>query len=125
LEVSDSPPGVLNAVFRGKVFEESGNFSIDRFSLPFYPFTSYTGIKLPQGDKARGMLLTDTTHRVDVVTLDADGKGVSRDEVHMTISKLEWRWWWDNAEDNTNYMSGNNSVPIASGVISTSNGKGS
>ncbi|HRI78459.1 MAG TPA: MG2 domain-containing protein, partial [Cyclobacteriaceae bacterium] len=125
LEVSDSPPGVLNAVFRGKVFEESGNFSIDRFSLPFYPFASFTGIRLPQGDKARGMLLTDTTHRVDVVTLDADGKGVSRNEVHMTISKLSWRWWWDNAEDNANYMSGTNNEPIASGVISTINGKGS
>lgn len=124
LEVSDSPPGMLNAIFRGRVFEESGNYSIDRFSLPFYPFKSFTGIRLPQGDKARGMLLTDTTHRVDVVTLDADGNGVSRDEVNMTISKLEWRWWWDNAEDNANYMSGTNAVPIESGRIKTVNGKG-
>ncbi|MEJ0056502.1 MAG: MG2 domain-containing protein [Bacteroidota bacterium] len=74
LEVSGEPAGMLNAVFRGKVYEESGNFSIDRFSLPFYPYSSFTGIRLPQGDKARGMLLTDTTHRVDIVTLDADGK---------------------------------------------------
>ncbi len=125
LEVSGEPSGVLNAIFRGKVFEESGNFSIDRFSLPFYPYTSYTGIRLPQGDKARGMLLTDTTHRVDVVTLDADGKGVSHDNIEMTISKLEWRWWWDNSEDNANFMTGTNSVPIASGRIRTTDGKGS
>jgi len=65
--VSDAP-GMLNAVFRGKVFEESGNFSIDKFSIPFYPYESFTGIRLPSGDKARGMLLTDTTHKVDVVT---------------------------------------------------------
>ena len=125
LEVSGEPSGVLNAIFRGKVFEESGNFSIDRFSLPFYPYTSYTGIRLPQGDKARGMLLTDTTHRVDVVTLDAEGKGVSHDNIGMTISKLEWRWWWDNSDDNANFMTGTNSVPIASGRIRTTDGKGS
>ncbi|NOT75849.1 MAG: hypothetical protein HOP08_13065 [Cyclobacteriaceae bacterium] len=124
LEVSGEPAGMLNAIFRGKVYEESGNFSIDRFSLPFYPYSSFTGIRLPQGDKARGMLLTDTTHRVEVVTLDADGNGVTRDNIQMTISKLEWRWWWDSSEGNANYMSANNSTPIASGRIKTVNGKG-
>ncbi len=124
LEVSGEPAGMLNAIFRGKVYEESGNFSIDRFSLPFYPYTSFTGIRLPQGDKGRGMLLTDTTHRVDVVTLDADGNGVTRDNVQMTISKLEWRWWWDNSGNNANYMTRNNATPIAAGKIKTINGKG-
>ncbi len=125
LEVSGEPSGMLNAIFRGKVFEESGNFSVDRFSLPFYPYASFTGIRLPQGDKARGMLLTDTTHRVDIVTLDADGKGVSHDNIEMTISKLEWRWWWDNSDDNANFMTGTNSTPVASGRIRTVDGKGS
>ena len=125
LEVEGEPAGMLNAVFRGKVFEESGNFSIDRFSLPFYPYRSFTGIRLPQGDKARGMLLTDTTHRVDIVTLDADGNGVTRDNIEMTISKLEWRWWWDSSEGNANFMSANNARPVATGRIKTVNGKGS
>jgi uncharacterized protein YfaS (alpha-2-macroglobulin family) len=125
LEVSGEPAGMLNAIFRGKVFEESGNFSTDRFSLPFYPYTSFTGIRLPQGDKSRGMLMTDTTHRVDIVTLDASGNGVTHDNIEMSISKLEWRWWWDNSEDNANFMSGNNSTPVASGLIKTINGKGS
>ncbi len=125
LEVEGDPAGMLNAIFRGKVFEESGNFSIDRFSLPFYPYKSFTGIRLPQGDKARGMLLTDTTHRVDIVTLDADGNGVTRDNIELTISKLEWRWWWDNSEDNANYISANSATPISSGRVKTVNGKGS
>ena len=125
VDVEGDPAGMLNAVFRGKVFEESGNFSVDRFSLPFYPYTSFTGIRLPQGDKARGMLLTDTTHRVDVVTLDADGNGVSSNSVEMSITKLEWRWWWDNSGDNANYMSATNTTPIASGNIKTVDGKGS
>jgi alpha-2-macroglobulin len=125
IEVGSQPPGVLNAVFRGKVFEESGNFSIDRFSIPYYPFESFTGIRLPKGDKARGMLLTDTTHLVDVVTVDADGNPLSR-SIEMSLHKIEWRWWWDSSpEGNVNFMSGSYSQPLAEGVINTVNGKGS
>lgn len=123
LDPSQNSPGMLNAVFRGKVFEESGNFSIDRFSIPFHPYVSYTGIRVPQGDKARGMLLTDTTHRVDVVTVDADGKPVSREGVEVSIQKLEWRWWWEATEDPA-YMSDSYSTLVESGTINTVNGKG-
>jgi uncharacterized protein YfaS (alpha-2-macroglobulin family) len=118
-------PGVLNAVVRGKVFEESGNFSVDRFTVPYYPYLSYTGIRLPKGDAARGMLLTDTTHRVDVVTVDADGSPVSRSGVRLSLYKIQWRWWWDQSETgNVNFMSGSYSQPIAQGTVNTSNGKG-
>lgn len=123
IEVNGDAPGTLNAVFRGKVFEESGNFSIDRFSIPFYPYASLTGIRLPQGDKARGMLLTDTTHRVDVVTIDADGNPLSR-TVELSIYKIDWRWWWDSSEGSVNFMSGNYSQPITTGRVRTQNGKG-
>ena len=125
LVTNANAPGVLNAVFRGKVFEESGNFSIDRFSIPYYPYESFTGIRLPQGDRARGMLLTDTTHRVEVVTIDAEGGPVSRKNIEMTLYKVNWRWWWDqSAESDVNFMSGNYSQPIAVGKIQTVNGKG-
>ncbi|NJN41591.1 MAG: hypothetical protein HC811_04475 [Flammeovirgaceae bacterium] len=125
LEVSSQAPGVLNAIFRGKVFEEGGNFSIDRFSIPYYPYKSFTGIRLPPGDKARGMLLTDTTQRVDVVTVDADGNPVSRNQIEMSLYKVEWSWWWDYSSSGTvNYMSGKYSKPIATSTIRTTNGKG-
>ncbi|HYC83729.1 MAG TPA: MG2 domain-containing protein, partial [Chryseosolibacter sp.] len=124
LDVSSAAPGVLNAVFRGKVFEESGNFSVDRFSLPFYPYSSFTGIRVPPGDKARGMLLTDTTHQVDVVTIDADGKPVSREGVQMSFYKLQWRWWWDNSGDEAVYMSDSYATLLKEGTIKTTNGKG-
>lgn len=124
LEPPADAPGMLNAVFRGKVFEESGNFSIDRFTLPYYPYHSFTGIRLPVGDKARGMLLTDTTHKVDVVTIDAEGQPVSRDRIEMSMYKLQWRSWWDNSEENAVYMTGSYAKLISSGVIATRNGKG-
>ena len=50
IKVSGEAPGMLNAIFRGKVFEESGNFSIDRFSIPYYPYEAFAGILLPKGD---------------------------------------------------------------------------
>lgn len=125
LSVEGTPPGMLNAVFRGKAFEESGNFSIDRFSIPFYPYESFTGIRLPKGDQARGMLLTDTTHRVDVVTVDADGNPVSHNGLEMSIHKLRWQWWWDQSSNgNVNFMSGSDADPIATGKIRTVQGKG-
>jgi alpha-2-macroglobulin len=124
LEPQANAPGMLNAVFRGKVFEESGNFSIDRFSLPFHPYKSYTGIRLPLGDKARGMLLTDTTHTVDIVTIDPDGKPVSHDGIQMAIYKLDWRWWWDNSEESATYMSGSYASLLQEGTTRTANGKG-
>ncbi len=124
LEVNGEAPGTLNAVFRGKVFEESGNFSIDRFSIPFYPYEALTGIKLPKGDKARGMLRTDTTQRVDIVTVDADGNPLSR-TIELSLYKINWRWWWDGSDGSVNFMSGNYSQPIATGRVSTVNGKGS
>lgn len=116
--------GMLNAVFRGKAYEESGNFSIDRFSLPYYPYKSFTGIRLPQGDAARGMLLTDTTHQVDVVTIDADGQPVSRDGVEMSVYKLRWRWWWDNTEESAVYLTDSYAALITKGTIKTTKGKG-
>jgi uncharacterized protein YfaS (alpha-2-macroglobulin family) len=125
IEPGEGAPGMLTAVFRGKAFEESGNFSIDRFTLPYYPYTSFAGLRLPPGDKARGMLLTDTTHRVDVVTVDADGNPVSRNNVEMSVYKLDWRWWWDNESDNASFMSASYAQPILTGKINTQNGKGS
>jgi uncharacterized protein YfaS (alpha-2-macroglobulin family) len=116
---------MLNAVFRGKVFEESGNYSIDKFSIPFYPYQSFTGIRLPAGDRARGMLLTDTTHNVDVVTIDANGNPVSHNGIQMSIYKLNWRWWWDQSEEgDVNFMNDNNAEPVANGVINSVNGSG-
>lgn len=124
LEPTTDAPGMLNAVFRGKVFEESGNFSIDKFTIPYYPYRSFTGIRLPVGDKARGMLLTDTSHPVDIVTIDANGNPVSRDGIEVSLHKLRWRSWWDSSDEGAVYMSGSNATLISKGTVRTTNGKG-
>ncbi|MFN5431747.1 MAG: MG2 domain-containing protein [Cyclobacteriaceae bacterium] len=119
-------PGFMTAVFRGKVFEESGNFSVDRFALPFYPFESYAGLRVPKGEEYSGMLYTNTPQKIDLVFLDIDGKPVDRNEVSVTLYRLERYWWWDNTYDNiANYVEGNNSSLIANENINTVGGKAS
>lgn len=125
LDPGVSPPGFLNAVFRGKVFEESGNFSIDRFSLPYYPYSSYIGMKTPEGEKYSGILYFDKPHQINLVTLDQDGKPVSRSNVELSLFKLNWQWWWDNSTDGiANYVEGAYSKLVKKASVSTQNGKG-
>ncbi len=125
LQMESAAPGVLTASFNGKVFEESGDFSVDMFNMPFYPYESYVGLKTPKGDKARGMLLTDTTHQILIATVDAEGNPVSRTGVTMDVYKLNWRWWWDNSEDDlSDYLTSNYHQVISHQVINTVNGRG-
>jgi uncharacterized protein YfaS (alpha-2-macroglobulin family) len=119
-------PGFMTAVFRGKAFEESGNFSIDRFSLPYYPYESYAGLKTPAGERYTGMLYTDTTQRLDVVFLDVNGVPVPRTNATVGVYRLSKYWWWDNTHENiSNYIEGNHAQLITSGKLNAPNGKAS
>lgn len=119
-------PGFMNVVFKGKVFEESGNYSVDRFSLPFYPYESYVGLRLPEGEKYSQMLYTDEEQTVDVVFLDANGKPVAREGAEINLYRLDRYWWWDSSSDNiANYLERNSSNLISSGKINAASGKSS
>jgi uncharacterized protein YfaS (alpha-2-macroglobulin family) len=118
-------PGMLEATFVTRVFEESGDFSIDSFSQPFHPYDSYVGILTPRGDTARGMLLTDMDHTVDIVTLDATGRPVPRTKLKVSLYKLGWKWWWDKSgESLAQYVSSKQTMPLLSGEVSTPGGAG-
>jgi uncharacterized protein YfaS (alpha-2-macroglobulin family) len=115
---------MLHANFTVRVFEKSGDFSIDRFTMPYSPFAAYVGLKTPAGDK-RGMLLTDTTHWVDVVTVDEKGRPVTRTGLDITVYKLNWRNWWETEEQElAGYVGNTYNQPVMVSKISTQNGKG-
>jgi uncharacterized protein YfaS (alpha-2-macroglobulin family) len=120
INVEGSSPGMLQANFVARVFEEGGDFSIDRFTIPYSPYTSYTGIQLPKGDKARGMILTDTNHTVQVVTIDPEGKPVSHKGLEAKVYKVQWRWWWDSEEEDlSNYVGSEHNNLVASATLNT------
>ncbi len=124
IEVESGAPGILNATFRGKVFEDGGNYSLDRFTIPYYPYTSFVGVRAPPGDRW-GWLARDTTHKADIVTVDAEGNPISRDNVRVSLHKLKWRWWWDASDGEANFMEEYIEEDVSDGNIRTVNGKGS
>lgn len=124
LSNTSDAPGALNAMLFGKVYEEGGNFSISSTTIPYYPYTSFVGLKTPEGDK-RGILLTDKDHSVRIATVDADGNPISRRGVNVKLYKLNWKWWWDNSHEYLgNYVGRSYRSPIASGTVNTTNGEG-
>jgi uncharacterized protein YfaS (alpha-2-macroglobulin family) len=119
-------PGMLTANFTTKVFEPGGNFSIDRFSLPYHPFDNYMGVNIPYGDKARGMLLTDTSHTIQIISVDKNGAlSKGQKTVKVKLYKVEWRWWWDKTEENlSNYSNEEYNQPIQESEVLVTNGRG-
>jgi uncharacterized protein YfaS (alpha-2-macroglobulin family) len=119
-------PGKMTAHFKVRVFEGGGDFSATRLSVPYSPYPNYVGVKLPEGDKARGMLLTDTTHKVSIATLSDRGKPVSLKNVRVSLYRLDWKWWWDRSEESLARFAGSDyGQAVKSDVISTSEGAGS
>jgi uncharacterized protein YfaS (alpha-2-macroglobulin family) len=124
INVNDAAPGMLRASFKIRVFEQGGAFSVDQFSLPYSPYTSYVGMKIPEGNKFTGMLVTDTNHIIKIATLDPDGKPVSR-KLKVQVYKVSWRWWWDSYDgDLANYVGNTYKEAYQETEINTSNGKG-
>lgn len=125
LEIGDAAPGMLRAHFVTRVFEEGGDFSIDRSSVMYSPFKSYVGIKVPEGDQYNGTLVTDKDHIIQVATVDPDGKPLSRRNLTVKVYNIQWRWWWDNYdEDLSSYIANNGITPVLDTKINTTNGKG-
>lgn len=117
-------PGMLNVLFTTRVFEGSGEFSTDRTTLPYSPYEAYVGVKLPEGDQ-RGMLLTDTTHRVEVMLVDENGKLLSRPRLDAYVYKLDWRNWWESAgEELADFVGNTYNRPLITKSIAAVNGRG-
>ncbi len=126
-ELKGNAPGMLNASFVTKVYENGGDFSTDVFTKPYSPYKTYVGLNAPKGDKTRGMLLTDVKHKFEVVTVDKNGKPKATKNLKISIYKVSWRWWWDTSADNlSSYNSSEYRESVYEETISTAtNGKGS
>ncbi|HEY6161328.1 MAG TPA: MG2 domain-containing protein [Bacteroidia bacterium] len=125
INVKNSAPGMLKASFTTRVFEEGGAFSVDHFSLPYSPYESYVGIKMPKGQGWGDMLYTDTNNIVNIATVDANGNPVSRKKLTVQVYKVQWRWWWDSYDDElANYVGGDYHMPVQTSTVTTTNGKG-
>lgn len=125
VQVENVSPGMLMANFTSRVFELSGAFSIDSISIPYHPYNRYIGIRTPKGDKARGMLLTDTKHPVHIVALDSQGSPLPDGEVKVEMYKIKWRWWWEKGRESlADYVGTQDYRPIKTGSVNLTDGTG-
>ena len=90
--------GRLKAELFTRVFEPGGAFSSDVYSIDYFSFENYVGLKVAVGDK-NGILVTDAQHKIEILTVDQSGKPVPRKNIKVELYKLEWRWWWDQGEE--------------------------
>jgi uncharacterized protein YfaS (alpha-2-macroglobulin family) len=119
-------PGMLLANLTVKVFEPGGSFSIDNIALPYHPYNTYAGVKVPDGDPRWGYLLSGRTHRFSIADVTTDGLPVSgRSNMELSLYKIQWRWWWDNSSDNlSNFTQDQFTKLIKKENLSINNGKG-
>ena len=116
---------MLKASFNTRVFEEGGAFSSDHFSVNFSPYESYVGILVPEGAGWGGMLETGKDWSIRVVTVDKNGKAISRPNLSVSVYKVDWRWWWSSDYDDlARYVSSDYYQPYMTKEISTKNGVG-
>jgi len=124
LDIGKNAPGMLNAQFLVRAFENGGDFSLDAFTKTYSPYESYVGMRSPKGNYY-GSYFTDTNQTFDLAVVDKKGEPVKRDNLEIKVYKVEWRWWWNSSYDNlSNYVSSSYHRPILEQKASTdSNGK--
>ncbi len=95
---TENAPGILNATFTTRVFEEGGDFSISSYTTRYSPYALYTGIRLPDPDddwyptrepvKLNGVLVNPLGEKTNTQTT-----------VNIRVYETTWRWWWDAEND--------------------------
>ncbi|RED48743.1 alpha-2-macroglobulin family protein [Seonamhaeicola aphaedonensis] len=126
LNVKKNTPGLLNAQFLVRAFENGGDFSMDAFTKTYAPYKSFVGLRSPKGNNY-GSYFTDENQVFDVVVVDPNGNPMQRNNLEVKIYKIEWRWWWNSSYDNlSSYVSSSYHRPYSTSKISTDiNGKAS
>lgn len=119
-EAPKDAPGMLSATLTTRVFEPGGAFSVNRQTTAYSPYDRYVGVKLPKGDAARNMLLTDKPQVVEVASLTAAGAPVAAGRIEVTLYKVEWKWWWDKSgESLAQYAAASHSSVVQKDTVST------
>lgn len=123
--VKSNAPGMLQAFFKIRAFEKSGDFSIDQFIIPYSPYRGYVGLKVPEGKGWSGSLYSNEPNLIPIVTVDEKGMPVDRNKVKIEIFEVSWRWWWErDDEDNlAHYISGRSTNLIKTDYVNTEDGK--
>ena len=110
--------GMLQALVVTSVQESGGDESFTTVTLPFSPYSSYVGLRNPDGY----YLETDKSHNIKVAVVDASGSRVSGHKVEYVIYKIGWNWWWDSPGTNLDtWVSGSSVKKVTGGSVMSGN----
>ena len=119
LPAAEGAPGMLSAFIVTSVMEAGGDESFTTETLPYSPYSSYVGIKLPE--TSNYYLETDKDQTVSLAVVDASGKRVRGHKVEYAVFKVGWNWWWDNpGGDLDSYVNGNSVTKLSGGTVTSS-----
>ena len=117
-------PGKLRCNFQTKAFETGGDFSTNNFSMPYSPYTAYTGIFLKKNKYGEKRLKINRAGEIEFIAVDENGQALPSRNLKVGVYKVDWRWWWDSGRDNiAQYNSAQHYGAIDKGSIRT-NSKG-
>jgi uncharacterized protein YfaS (alpha-2-macroglobulin family) len=117
-DTGSTAPGMLMASFTTKVYEESGDFSIDTKTMRYSPYANYVGILSPQQDEKP--LSTGKSYMFQLASVDYKGAAAPHRSLSINIFKVSWYWWYNS--DNSNlgqYISNSYNLPIRKLTVTT------
>jgi len=123
--ISEAPPGLLAATFTQRVFEPGGQFSSQYRRVPYFPFSSWAGVKAPSGNADYyGALDKDADHAFDLLSIDSHGKTLPQRALTVQLYELAWSWWWDEKQQNYAQYISNNMHALKETATLTTDGEG-
>ena len=93
-DIGTSAPGMLMGNFVTRVYEESGDFSIDAFQMKYSPYKNYVGRKSPQIEKGRYWLSTGSPTTYELVSVDDTGKTAATTDFEVSDEKTSYYSLW-------------------------------
>ena len=127
LGLSKNAPGMLRASFETMVFEPGGDFSVDRFFVPYAPYTSFAGIRIPDPGPRQFNLITEKRYDMAVAQVDPDGNPFPSGELLVEVFRLDWRWWWDDGDEgrSASFLNNMEQRRVRKEFVTIKKGKGS
>lgn len=111
--------GMLQANITTRLFEPSGEASVDGQTVLYSPFDSYVGIKPPDGADDR--LDTGKDYTFDIATVTPGGGAAGDKRVEVNVYKVDWYWWWSSERNElARYVSDRDLSPVRHEVVETS-----
>ena len=120
-------PGMMTALFTTRVFEKSGDFSVDRYTTTLSPYDTYIGLQVPTQESEWGEDYLDKarSHSFKLAAVDYQGNPVKQNvKVNVEVYKMGWSWWWSSSDGLASYAKDSYNAPFKELTVTLTGGAG-